>query len=83
MSISTLLIVGLLILSVMNGVFGIALGPKGMNMAANTIDGLLLGAGFVIAGACPGTSLAQVGAGYKDAWFVVGGGVLGSLSTTT
>ena len=71
---------GLLILSVMNGVFGIPLGPKGTNVAANIIGGLLLGAGFVIAGACPGTSLAQVGAGYKDAWFVLAGGVLGSLA---
>ncbi|NBB90312.1 MAG: YeeE/YedE family protein [Spirochaetes bacterium] len=70
---------GLLILAVMNGVFGIPLGPKGTNVAANIIGGLLLGAGFVMAGACPGTSLAQVGAGYKDAWFVLAGGVLGSL----
>jgi hypothetical protein len=70
---------GLLILAVMNGLFGIPLGPKSANVAANIIGGLLLGAGFAIAGACPGTSLAQVGAGYKDAWYVLAGALVGSL----
>ena len=40
----------------------------------------MLGVGIALAGACPGTSLAQIGAGYKDAWFVVLGGIAGAMS---
>lgn len=70
---------GLLILAVMNGVFGVALGPKETQVAANIIGGSLLGVGFVIAGACPGTNLAQIGSGYSDAWLVLAGGIVGTL----
>lgn len=70
---------GLIILAVMNGVFGVPLGPKGTNVVANIVGGLMLGAGFAMAGSCPGTSLAQVGAGYKDAWYVLAGGLVGAL----
>ena len=70
---------GLLILAVLNGMFGVALGPKVTQLAANIIGGSLLGVGFVIAGACPGTSVAQAGAGYSDAWMVLAGGIVGTL----
>ena len=33
---------------------------------ADIIGGLLLGIGIALAGACPGTLFAQIGAGYKD-----------------
>ena len=44
------------------------------------VGGLLLGAGISIAGVCPGTVFAQIGAGYRDAWFTVAGGVLGAMA---
>ena len=44
--------------------------------------GLVLGVGIALAGACPGTVLAQIGAGYRDAWFTLAGGILGALAFT-
>lgn len=72
-------ITGLLVLAAMNGLFGVKLNLKPLLWKADIIGGLILGIGIVIAGACPGTSLAQVGAGYRDAWFVVAGGIAGAL----
>lgn len=72
-------ITGLVALAVLNGVFGVKLALKPLLWKADVIGGLILGAGIVIAGACPGTSLAQVGAGYRDALFVVAGGIAGAL----
>jgi hypothetical protein len=44
--------------------------------------GLLFGAGFAIAGYCPGTGLCALGVGRRDAiWFIVGG-LLGALLFT-
>ena len=70
---------GLVILAVMNGVFGVALHPKGFAIGPVIIGGILLGIGIGVAGACPGTALAQIGAGYKDAWAVVAGGIAGAM----
>ena len=70
---------GLLILAVLNGAFGGGLSPKSTQVLANIIGGLLLGTGFAIAGSCPGTVFAQVGAGYSDAWLILGGGLAGTL----
>ncbi len=72
-------ITGLVALAVLNGLFGVKLSLKPLLWKADIIGGLVLGAGIAIAGACPGTSLAQVGAGYKDALFVVAGGIVGAL----
>lgn len=72
-------VTGLVVLAVMNGVFGVKLSLKPLLWKADIIGGLILGAGIVIAGACPGTSLAQLGAGYRDAIFVVLGGIAGAL----
>jgi uncharacterized membrane protein YedE/YeeE len=44
------------------------------------VGGLLLGIGIVLAGACPGTALAQLGAGYKDTWAVIAGGLAGAFT---
>lgn len=72
-------ITGLVVLAVLNGMFGVKLSLKPLLWKADIIGGLVLGVGIAIAGACPGTSLAQVGAGYKDALFVVAGGIAGAL----
>ena len=44
--------------------------------------GALLGLGFAVAGYCPGTGLAALADGHKDALFFVGGGLLGALAYT-
>lgn len=72
-------ITGLLVLAVLNGVFGVKLSLKPLLWKADIFGGLVLGIGITIAGACPGTSLAQVGAGYRDALFVVAGGIAGAM----
>ena len=37
------------------------------------------GVGIALSGACPGTTLAQIGAGYRDAWFTLAGGLTGAI----
>ncbi|MCA0406893.1 MAG: YeeE/YedE family protein [Proteobacteria bacterium] len=75
-------ITGLIVLSVMVG-FGFAkLSPKATLFAADVVGGAILGVGIVIAGACPGTVLAQIGTGYKDAIFTFIGGLFGALLFT-
>jgi hypothetical protein len=72
-------VTGLVVLAVMNGIFGVPLHLKSLVWRADIIGGLLLGAGIALAGACPGTTLAQIGAGYRDAWFVLAGGIAGAI----
>ncbi|MEZ5853116.1 MAG: YeeE/YedE thiosulfate transporter family protein [Hyphomicrobiaceae bacterium] len=72
-------ITGLIVLAVLNGMFGVPLHLKALVWKADIIGGLLLGIGIALAGACPGTTMAQIGAGYKDAWFVLLGGIAGAL----
>ncbi len=75
-------ITGLVVLSIMVG-FGFAkLSPKATLFAADLIGGAILGVGIVIAGACPGTVLAQIGTGYRDAIFTFVGGLFGALLFT-
>ncbi|MGE3916116.1 MAG: YeeE/YedE thiosulfate transporter family protein, partial [Hyphomicrobiaceae bacterium] len=71
-------VTGLVVLAVMHGVYGVPLSLKPLVWKADIIGGLVLGAGIALAGACPGTALAQVGAGYRDAIFVVLGGIAGA-----
>lgn len=42
------------------------------------IGGIVMGAGITFAGACPGTTLAQLGVGLQSARYVLGGGLLGA-----
>jgi hypothetical protein len=72
-------VTGLVVLAVMNGFFGMKLSLKPLLWRADIIGGFILGVGIVISGACPGTSLAQIGAGYRDALFVVAGGIAGAM----
>lgn len=71
---------GLIALAVMNGMFGVKLSLKPLLLKADIIGGLILGVGIALAGACPGTTLAQIGAGYRDAIFILLGGIFGALT---
>lgn len=72
-----LVVIGTLVAAGLTG-----LHPKPAIWSADIVGGLILGAGIALAGACPGTTLAQIGAGYKDAWFTLAGGLLGALTFT-
>lgn len=73
---------GLVVLSVLVGFGLISLAPKATLPVADLAGGLLLGVGIALAGACPGTVLAQIGAGYRDAWVTLAGGLSGALAFT-
>jgi uncharacterized membrane protein YedE/YeeE len=71
---------GAVVLAALNGFGYVKLQPKAELIAADIVGGLLLGTGITLAGACPGTTLAQIGAGYRDALFTLIGGLLGALA---
>src|SRR5258708_31847872 len=71
---------GAVVLAILNGFDIVKLQPKAAIYAADIGGGLLLGVGIALAGACPGTTLAQIGAGYRDAFFTLAGGILGALA---
>lgn len=73
-------ITGLVVLAALNGILGVKLHLKPLLWRADLVGGLVLGVGIVLAGACPGTSMAQLGAGYRDAIFVVAGGIAGAIA---
>jgi len=73
---------GLIVLAVLHGFGLVKLAPKALLPMADIVGGLFLGAGIALAGACPGTVLAQIGAGYRDAWATLAGGLLGALAFT-
>lgn len=76
----TAVAVGAVVLAAMTTFGGVKLAPKATLYAADLVGGVILGVGIAIAGACPGTVLAQVGAGYRDAWFTLAGGLAGALA---
>ena len=71
---------GAVVLAAMHGFGYVKLAPKAALYAADIIGGLILGAGIALAGACPGTVLAQAGAGYRDAIFTLVGGLGGAVA---
>ena len=71
---------GAVVLAALNGFGYVKLHPKAALYSADIIGGLLLGAGITLAGACPGTTLAQIGAGYRDALFTIVGGLAGAVA---
>jgi hypothetical protein len=73
---------GLIVLAALHGFGLVKLAPKALLPMADIVGGLFLGAGIALAGACPGTVLAQIGAGYRDAWATLAGGLLGALTFT-
>ena len=71
---------GAVVLAALNGFGIIKLHPKAALYAADIVGGLILGVGIVLAGACPGTTLAQIGVGYRDAIFTLLGGLCGAVA---
>ena len=71
---------GLVVLATLNGFGFIKLAPKATLYTADIAGGLILGVGITLAGGCPGTVLAQIGAGYRDAWATLLGGLCGALA---
>lgn len=71
---------GAVVLAVLNGFGVVKLQPKAALYAADIVGGLILGVGIAFAGACPGTVLAQIGAGYRDALFTLAGGLAGAVA---
>jgi uncharacterized membrane protein YedE/YeeE len=71
---------GAVVLAVLNGFGYVKLSPKAALYAADIIGGLILGVGIALAGACPGTTLAQIGVGYRDALFTLVGGLAGAVA---
>ena len=71
---------GAVVLALLNDFGYVKLQPKAALYAADIVGGLLLGVGITLAGACPGTTLAQVGAGYRDALFTLLGGLTGAVA---
>lgn len=71
---------GAVVLAALNGFGLVQLQPKAALYAADVVGGLILGVGITLAGACPGTTLAQIGVGYRDALFTLVGGLCGALA---
>jgi hypothetical protein len=71
---------GAVALAALNGFGLVKLQPKAAFYAADIAGGLILGVGIALAGACPGTILAQIGAGYRDAIVTLLGGLAGALA---
>ena len=71
---------GAVVLAVMHGFGFVKLAPKPTLYGADIIGGLVLGAGIALAGACPGTVMAQVGVGYRDALVILLGGIGGAIA---
>lgn len=71
---------GAVVLAALHGFGIVKLYPKAALYSADIIGGLLLGAGITLAGACPGTTAAQIGAGYRDAIFTLIGGIAGAVA---
>ena len=71
---------GAVVLAFLNGFGFVKLQPKAALYAADVVGGLILGAGIALAGACPGTTLAQIGVGYRDAIFALFGGLAGAVA---
>lgn len=75
----TAIITGLVVFALFFGIGYERLNWKVAIYVADIIGGLLLGVGVAIAGACPGTVFAQIGAGYKDSIATFLGGLAGAF----
>lgn len=71
---------GAVVLAALNGFGLVKLSPKATLYGADIVGGLILGMGIALAGACPGTVMAQIGAGYRDAIVTLIGGIAGAVA---
>lgn len=69
------MVVSMIILNAMNHAGLFVFKMKDFNLFSNILGGSLLGAGIALSGTCPGTVFAQMGVGYKDAFFTFAGGL--------
>ena len=74
----TAILVGMVGIFILNRFAKVNLHLKPTRLAANSIGGLIFGAGFGLLGYCPGTNAAALGQGSWDALFGVTGLVIGS-----
>src|SRR5690625_3612643 len=58
----------------------VTIGGKTLYVLGVLVGGAIFGAGFALAGYCPGTALAALGAGTKHILWVVAGGLTGALA---
>lgn len=77
----------LLVTAIGMGIVGVALldsagaahlGVKPLHVIALVAGGAIFGIGFAVSGYCPGTSLAAIAEGRRDAIFTAAGGLLGA-----
>lgn len=90
MQLRTFLMLRIFLAAVASGLVLLALGtatglipkldPKPVLYGAQLLGGFITGMGIALAGACPGTVLAQIGVGYRDAIVTLAGGLAGALS---
>lgn len=76
----TAVAVGSLIVYPLSALGLVSVGGKNLYVLGVLAGGAIFGLGFAVAGYCPGTALAALGAGRKDAWPMVLGGLLGALA---
>lgn len=76
----TAVAVGSLLVYPMAALGWVSVGGKNLYVLGVLAGGAIFGLGFAVAGYCPGTALAALGAGRKDAWPMVLGGLLGALA---
>lgn len=76
----TAVAVGSLIVYPASALGWVSIGSKTLYILALVVGGAIFGAGFAIAGYCPGTALAALGAGRREVGAVVIGGLLGAFA---
>jgi uncharacterized protein len=74
----TAIVVGMIGIFTLHHFGKVKLHTKPTKLASNIVGGLIFGAGFALAGYCPGTAAAAVGQGSWDALFAMAGLVAGS-----
>jgi uncharacterized membrane protein YedE/YeeE len=70
--------VGIVGVAVLDSMGAAHLGVKPLHVIALVAGGAIFGIGFAVSGYCPGTSLAAIAEGRRDAIFTAAGGLLGA-----
>ena len=72
----------LICVTLLNELDLVRLHPKPVQVIADILGGLLFGVGMTVAGGSPAMAMAQIGAGYRDSWNTLVGGLAGALAFT-